>query len=63
MERNSRKIIKRLKADGWKQVRVTGDHHIFEHPERPDVAIVVTHPRKDMSLGLVRAIYRLAGWR
>ena len=62
MERDSRKIIRKLRADGWQQVRVSGDHHVFQHPEKPGT-IVVTHPVKDMSLGLVRAIYRTAGWR
>ncbi|MGD9867635.1 MAG: type II toxin-antitoxin system HicA family toxin [Hyphomicrobiales bacterium] len=61
MERNSRKIIRRLKADGWVLVRVSGDHHVFQHPRKG--TIVLTHPVKDMSPGLVRAIYRQAGWR
>lgn len=62
METNSRKIIKRLKKDGWKQDRVSGDHHVFQHPEKPG-SITVTHPRKDLPTGLLRDIYRKAGWR
>lgn len=62
MEKNSRKVIKKLKADGWELVRVSGDHHIFQHPEK-EGTITLTHPVKDMSSGLVRAIYRAAGWR
>jgi len=34
----------------------------FKHPEH-NVIITVTHPRKDLPLGLVRRIYKLAGWR
>jgi len=62
MESNSRKLIKKLKDDGWELVRIEGSHHIFQHPEKPGT-ISLTHPRKDVSPGLVRAIYRAAGWR
>jgi predicted RNA binding protein YcfA (HicA-like mRNA interferase family) len=27
------------------------------------VIITITHPRKDLPTGLVRRIYKLAGWR
>lgn len=62
METSSRKVINRLKKDGWKLDRVKGDHHIFEHPgfNHP---IIITHPRKDLPAGLLRDIYRKAGWR
>lgn len=62
MERNSRKLIRMLEDNGWILDRVTGDHHTFKHPER-EVIITVTHPRKDLPTGLVRRIYKLAGWR
>ena len=62
MERNSRKLVQMLKRDGWELDRVTGDHHTFKHPAKPEL-ITITHPRKDMPTGLVRAIYRIAGWR
>ena len=62
MERNSRKLIRMLEDDGWVLDRVNGDHHTFKHPER-DAIITVTHPRKDLPTGLVRRIYKLAGWR
>jgi predicted RNA binding protein YcfA (HicA-like mRNA interferase family) len=42
--------------------RVSGDHHTFKHPQRP-MLITVTHPRRDLPIGLVRRIYKLAGWR
>jgi predicted RNA binding protein YcfA (HicA-like mRNA interferase family) len=62
MERNSRKLIRMLEQDGWVLDRVNGDHHTFKHPER-DVIVTVTHPRRDLPTGLVRRIYKLAGWR
>jgi predicted RNA binding protein YcfA (HicA-like mRNA interferase family) len=62
VERNSRKLIRMLEDDGWVLDRVNGDHHTFKHPER-DKIITVTHPRRDLPTGLVRRIYKLAGWR
>ncbi len=62
METDSRKLIRWLETEGWVRVRVNGDHHTFKHPERP-LLITVTHPRRDLPVGLVRRIYKLAGWR
>ena len=62
MERNSRQLVRMLERDGWKLDRVKGDRHTFKHPAR-EVIITVTHPRKDLPIGLVRRIYKLAGWR
>lgn len=62
MEHNSRKLIKMLQKDGWVLERVNGDHHTFSHPDR-DKIITVTHPKRDLPIGLVRKIYALAGWR
>ena len=62
MERNSRKLMRKLEKDGWVLDRVKGDHHTFKHAEKADL-ISLTHPRKDMPIGLVRSIYRIAGWK
>lgn len=62
MERNSRKLIKMLEADGWIRVAVKGDHWQFKHPEKPG-RVTVPHPNKDIKAGTVMSIYRQAGWR
>lgn len=60
IESNTRKIVARLKADGWVEVGGT-KHDKFEHPDRPDVLLVV--PRhKEQSPGVARSIAKLAGW-
>jgi predicted RNA binding protein YcfA (HicA-like mRNA interferase family) len=59
-ETNSRKLISLLKAEGWFLVNTEGSHHQFEHPTTPG-KITVPHPKKDLPLGLTRAIYRQAG--
>lgn len=62
MEANSRKLMQLLKRDGWTLDRVSGDHHTFKHPDKAEL-ITLTHPRKDLPIGQVRSIYRIAGWK
>jgi predicted RNA binding protein YcfA (HicA-like mRNA interferase family) len=62
MLRHSSDIIRRLKQDGFELVSITGSHHKFRHPVSNKTTIV-THPRRDMALGTVRAIYRQVGWK
>ena len=58
---DSAALIRRLKAEGWKQARVNGSHHTFKHPARQG-HVVVPHPKRDLPTGTVRSIYRQAGW-
>lgn len=58
---SSRDIKRRLEAEGWTHVRTVGSHHVFRHPAK-DARIVLPHPKKDLSKGLVRQIYNDAGW-
>ena len=58
---NSRDIKQRLEREGWMLKRVRGSHHVFKHPASHET-IVLPHPRKDLGLGLVRAIYLQAKW-
>jgi predicted RNA binding protein YcfA (HicA-like mRNA interferase family) len=59
MERDTRRIVKRLKADGFLLVSVKGSHHKFT---RDGVTLIVPHPKKDLPLGTARAIAKQAGW-
>jgi predicted RNA binding protein YcfA (HicA-like mRNA interferase family) len=58
----SRDIKRRLERNGWILVRIRGSHHVFRHPTA-GATIVLPHPKKDLGIGLTRAIYRQAGWR
>jgi len=58
---DSREIIKRLRKDGWEHVRTKGDHWTFKNPGSARI-ITVPHPKKDLPIGLVRDIFRSAGW-
>lgn len=59
---NSRDIKRRLESEGWLLVRVAGSHHVFKHTNS-DAIVVLPHPKKDLGRGLIRAIYKAAGWK
>jgi predicted RNA binding protein YcfA (HicA-like mRNA interferase family) len=59
MERNSRKIIKKLEENGFTLVKVVGSHHKFK---KGTLVVTVPHPKKDLPTGTVRSIYKQAGW-
>ncbi|ATU92600.1 type II toxin-antitoxin system HicA family toxin [Phyllobacterium zundukense] len=59
MERDSRKIIKRLKDEGYELISVRGSHHKFRKGEK---TLILPHPKRDLPLGTARAIAKDAGW-
>jgi predicted RNA binding protein YcfA (HicA-like mRNA interferase family) len=59
MERDSRKIIKRLRDEGFELVSIRGSHHKFRKDGR---TIIVPHPNKNLPEGTARSIARHAGW-
>lgn len=59
MERNSRQIIRRLEKEGFELVKVSGSHHKFKKHGK---TVTVPHPKKDLPIGTIRAIYKQAGW-
>ena len=62
LERNSRKLIKRLEQEGWVRVAVKGGHWQFKHPTKKG-RVTVPHPVRDIKNGTVASIYRQAGWK
>lgn len=56
---SSREIIKILKADGWKKVRVSGSHHHFKHKIKKGT-VPVPHPKDDIPIGTLKSIFELA---
>ena len=59
MERDSRKLVKRLLADGFVAVSSKGSHHKFR---KGGLTVIVPHPKKDLPLGTARSIARMVGW-
>jgi predicted RNA binding protein YcfA (HicA-like mRNA interferase family) len=59
MERDSRRLIRALEADGWQHVGTTGSHRHFKHPTKSG-KVTIPHPVRDLPIGTVRQIYRQA---
>lgn len=59
MERDSRRIIQRLKDEAFELVAVRGSHHKFRKDGK---TVIVPHPKKDLPVGTARSIARQAGW-
>ncbi|GMV42860.1 MAG: hypothetical protein AMXMBFR64_45760 [Myxococcales bacterium] len=57
---SSHEVIGILKVHGWSLDRVSGSHHQYRHPERPNT-VTVPHPRNTLGRGLTRAIFKQAG--
>jgi predicted RNA binding protein YcfA (HicA-like mRNA interferase family) len=57
---DSREVIRRIEADGWRQVRQRGSHKQFKHPTKPGL-VTVPSPKKDIPAGTLRSIARQAG--
>lgn len=59
METDSKKIVKRLKAEGYELIGVRGSHHKFR---KGDKTVIVPHPKKDLPRGTARSIAKMVGW-
>lgn len=59
MERDSKKIVQRLKAEGWELLSIRGSHHKFR---RDEATVIVPHPKRELPIGTARAIAKAAGW-
>jgi predicted RNA binding protein YcfA (HicA-like mRNA interferase family) len=60
MLRDSRDIIRRLESAGFELISIAGSHHKFVHRILRR-RVIVPHPKRDLPVGTVRAIYRDAG--
>jgi predicted RNA binding protein YcfA (HicA-like mRNA interferase family) len=56
----TRALIRQLERDGWVARPGKGDHVVFRHPRSP--GRVVDPGKKEIPIGTLRSIYRMAGW-
>jgi predicted RNA binding protein YcfA (HicA-like mRNA interferase family) len=59
MERESKKIVRRLLDDGFVLISISGSHHKFRKGAN---TVIVPHPKKDLPIGTARSIAKQAGW-
>jgi predicted RNA binding protein YcfA (HicA-like mRNA interferase family) len=63
MERDSKRIVRRLLEEGFVLVSIKGSHHKFARHELDFTrTVIVPHPKKDLPTGTARAIAKQAGW-
>jgi predicted RNA binding protein YcfA (HicA-like mRNA interferase family) len=55
-----REIIKRIEADGWRQVAQEGSHRQFKHPVKRGRVTVPGNSGDDLAIGTLKSIYRQA---
>jgi len=56
---NGNEVIRRLKAEGWRQVRVRGSHHLMEKDGK--VIPVPVHGAREIGKGLLAEIEQQTG--
>lgn len=62
MIRDSRKILKSLKKDGWYIVNQEGSHIQMKHPTKKG-RVTIPHPKKNMTTGTIISIEKQSGIR
>jgi predicted RNA binding protein YcfA (HicA-like mRNA interferase family) len=56
---NGNDVLRRLRAEGWQQIRVRGSHHLME--KNGKVIPVPVHGSKEIGKGLLAEIERQTG--
>ncbi len=59
MDMNGKELVKLLKKNGWKKVRIEGSHIILKKDQR--VICVPVHGTKSIKPGLLNAILKYTG--
>jgi predicted RNA binding protein YcfA (HicA-like mRNA interferase family) len=54
-------VLKRLRADGWTQVRMRGSHRQLRHPKKSGDVTVSGHQSKDVPVNTLKSIWKQAG--
>jgi len=57
---NSREVIRRLKEDGWYEVKQVGSHKQFKHSKKKG-RVTMPYPKRDIPIGTLRSVERQAG--
>jgi predicted RNA binding protein YcfA (HicA-like mRNA interferase family) len=57
----ARELIRLLESNGWCQVRQSGSHRQYRHPDRPELITVPDHAGVDLKPGTLNSILKKAG--
>ncbi len=59
----SSELIRMFQKAGWIELRQSGSHKIFKHPENEFTISVPSHGSKEVPTGLAKKIIKQAGLR
>ncbi|MCK5198602.1 MAG: type II toxin-antitoxin system HicA family toxin [Spirochaetales bacterium] len=54
-----KELVKLLKKNGWRVVRISGSHHLMQKDDK--TVPIPLHGKKDLGKGLLNAILRQTG--
>ena len=54
-------LIRKFEKGGWVEVRQSGSHKIFKHPENNLTISVPSHGSKEVPMGLAKKLLKQAG--
>lgn len=57
-----REVLRRLRTEGWTQVKSRSGHRQFKHPTRPGRVTVSGKMSDTIPPGTLASIFRQAGW-
>lgn len=56
----SANVIRALRKAGWAEVRQSGSHKQFRHPNRSGT-VTVPHPKSELAIGTLKSIEKQSG--
>jgi predicted RNA binding protein YcfA (HicA-like mRNA interferase family) len=54
-------VIKLVQKEGWKLVRMKGDHRHYHHPSKSGIVTIAGHSGDDVKAGTLSSILKQAG--
>lgn len=61
MNTDFRTVKKKVTADGWVLVRISGSHFQFKKEGNPAILVIPNHGGQDISIGVLRHLEDITG--
>ena len=61
MNTDFRTVVKKVTADGWVLVRITGSHYQFKKEGNPKTLVIPNHGGKSLSIGVLKQLEKITG--
>lgn len=57
---SGKRLCKIVEQKGWVLRKITGSHHIYENPEFEQILSIPVHQNRDLKIGTLRALMKIA---